>query len=109
MNRYTSIWLSGEQTAEADWTLEESSVGEGEITLQLTPEQLADFSSAYYVILEKMDENYYTPVLDFVKLEPDENGVLHVPEEQKLFYLWVDGEETNEVWPWKNWIEKKIR
>ncbi|MBQ7370878.1 MAG: leucine-rich repeat protein, partial [Blautia sp.] len=99
MERYTGIWISGNQTADEDWILSETAVEEQELTLLLSDEQLENYASASYTILEKNEDDTFSPVLNSVKIDPDENGVLHVPKEMQLFYLWADGAQTQTVWP----------
>ncbi len=98
MKAFTDIWLGG--SSSADWRLSAPILEEQaqELTMQLSGEQLADLSSAYYTILEDNGDGTYTPVLEHCTIEPDENGVLHVPLEQELFFVTIDGEESYDVW-----------
>ncbi len=64
---------------------------EEEILIQLTEEEQKNMLGAYYTVLyeadnAEFDEGYaYRPVVVNVRVEPDENGVLHIPANPKVY------------------------
>ncbi len=65
-----------------------------EWTFQLTDEQLETMSSITYTVMIESSELFgesgqklYTPVMMDCSVEPDENGVLHIPKTADLFYM----------------------
>lgn len=92
---FTDIWLNGESNA--DWRMGNLSLEAAQMTLQLTEEQMQSFSSAYYTVLWETGDNAYTPLLAECRVEPDENGVLHVSLDQELIYA---NSSVTQAEPW---------
>lgn len=78
--RYAERWTA---SSDADWTVAEPTVGEEEITLQLTDEQMNNLGEASYTILLDHD-GHYVPVMSRVRLVPDKEKVLHIPADPQL-------------------------
>ena len=82
--------LAGEQFLRSkswDWELGVPEDHGDEYTLQLTPEQLDNMTEATYTILTTngiFGGGGYTPVMENCRIEPDENGVLHVEKNVQL-------------------------
>ena len=72
--------------------------GDGEYTLKLTKEQLESGVSFSYTVLKKYREGKYIPYLSKVRIEPDGEGVLHVPADPELVCMTSgDGENLLSV------------
>ena len=94
VDSYTGEWLA---ESDIDWHLAELEADNGEFTLQLTPDQVANMSQAYYTVLQRWMQ-YYVPVLSKISIQPDENGVLHIPVDPMLATV-TSGTFESEV-PW---------
>ena len=84
--------------SEIDWNLAVPSVGNDEITLQLTAEQTQNVSQAYYAVLWRNSAGHYTRALIDIPIEADEEGVLHIPVDPMLITTTSDMREN--VLPW---------
>ena len=85
----TKNWLFSKSR---DWKLGAISSDNGELFLQLTEEQLANVSACYYTLLLVSDyDGLYVPAVLDCRIVPDENGVLHIPDDPVIFYP----DETN--------------
>lgn len=78
--------------------MDTGTVTDNEITLQLTPEQVENAAAITYSILMETDEGMYTPLLAGVTCTPDEDGVIHISHDQKLFAAVTDVDDRT-VWP----------
>lgn len=90
----TAKWLSGRSK---DWNLNWEEEHADGYSVQLTEEQMEDAAAVYYTILER-DETYaYRPILEKVRVYPDDDGRVTVPRNPELLCLKSEeGEET----PW---------
>ena len=95
VNAYTEKWLNGKQI---EWDLEIPDLSNDEITLQLTQEQMENYSSARYAVLEKTTSSGYTMKTMNIKIEPDENGILHVPTNPMLVAAESDLQTSPLLW-----------
>lgn len=103
---YADVWL-GEQMA--DWsniraTAEEANATAQELTLPLTPEQVANFAFAQVFILGKMPfMNWYFYKVDEIdEVTLDEDGVLHADYNYKALYpVNADGEPLCDAVPYR--------
>lgn len=77
----TQSWL---QEKASGWKLPPLEKAAGEWTLTLTPEQQANQTAVYYSVFEKQREDTYTSVLKHIRIEPDDQGVVHIPENPKI-------------------------
>lgn len=93
ISKFADIWLNGGESEGLDrsiWVLPESKTDSNSITMQLTQQQLENYSCAYYTILEETGvegEKAYTPILLNCKVEPDENGLITVSSVQDLITI----------------------
>ena len=78
----------------ADWTLGEIERNGDELTLRLTDEQLKNMSQAYYTILQRNGMGSYAIATANISIEPDEDGVLHMPSDPLLINAATDLEEA---------------
>ncbi|MCD8347691.1 MAG: hypothetical protein LUD16_07005 [Lachnospiraceae bacterium] len=85
------------EESETDWTLAGIEVGESELTLQLTDEQVENLAYASYSILRRTENGYYTPVRSGCAIWPDEDGVLRVDTEQ--YVLVLEDSQSSIEWP----------
>lgn len=68
--------------------------GEGELTLQLTQEQIKNASQAYYTVLQRNSFGDFAITTANFAIEPDENGILHIPNDPMLLHVATDMEEA---------------
>ena len=94
LSNLTTIWNA---ELSRDWDLGELSPGTEEFTLQLTEEQISNYSEIYYDVLVKT-ENGYSPILSHCRIAPDEEGILHIPENPNLICM-KSAEGIGECWP----------
>lgn len=93
ISKFADVWLNGGESEGLDrsiWVLPESKTDSNSITMQLTQQQLENYSCAYYTILEETGvegEKAYTPILLNCKVEPDENGLITVSSVQDLITI----------------------
>ena len=95
VNAYKEEWLSGGKN---EWTLEPIVVSDDELTLQLSEEQRKNTSAAYYTILLRNSFGGYAMTTCNVRIQPDENGVLHIPADPYLMTAKTDMEESPVPW-----------
>lgn len=88
----TARWLSGRSR---DWSLKWEKDG---YSLQLTEEQMKDTAAVYYTLLERGESFDYHPILEKVRIYPDENGLVRVPADPEIICLKTD-EESVDAWP----------
>lgn len=90
ISKFADMWINGGQNDNVNksmWSMPESSIDDNAISMQLTDEQMNNYSSAYYTILQKSEQDgqdVYTPILSNCKAEPDSNGLITVSSEQQL-------------------------
>lgn len=89
---YMEAWKEGSGT---DWTLNKLEEGDGELTMQLTQEQVRNASEFHYSILQRNSFGSYALATGKVQLEPDENNVLHIPADPMLVAAATDMEEPS--------------
>lgn len=82
----------------------ESQPQAGSLSVQLTNEQSANLSSAYYTIFELSTDSatgksVYRPVLKNIKAEPDASGLISIPLELELMLLKTDLSDEAVIWP----------
>ena len=90
LNAYSGKWLG---SADVDWTFPAFVTKENEFTLQLSPEQAANMSGAYYSVFRLMEGSGYIPTTIKIRVEPDENNVLHIPMDPKVIISVTDSAE----------------
>lgn len=95
VDAYTDSWFAGSDT---DWTLAGLGRADGEMTLQLTEDQVKNASEMYYSVLFRNGWGGYQIATCNVRIRPDENNVLHVPEDPLLVTAGTDLQES--VRPW---------
>lgn len=78
----------------ADWTLGEIERNGDELTLQLTEEQVKNISKASYTVLQRNGMGSYAIATAYISIEPDEDGVLHMPSDPLLINASTDLEEA---------------
>ncbi len=83
---------------ETDWKLAKPEYHDHEITLQLTDDQAKDLKKAVYTIMRRNEVNGYSFSLCNVIVEPDENNVLHVPEDPEVIGAVSDLSESADPW-----------
>lgn len=81
------------------WDLSAVEEHEDEWTIKLSDDQLENMTAAYYTVLERVSSRGYWPLMTRYRIEPDENGVLHIPSDPELVALRAAGSERHEVWP----------
>ena len=81
LDEVIGIW---ETQKSRDWKLGELTPGKGEYTLTLNQDMLENTTAAYYTVIFNMGDGYYTPYLQRMKIEPDGQGVLHVPADPQI-------------------------
>lgn len=91
VNSYMDSWIEGSNT---DWAIAEIERGEGELTLQLTEEQIKNASQAYYTVLQRNSSGNFAIATANIAIEPDENGILHIPADPMLLHVATDMEEA---------------
>ncbi len=82
---------------ETDWTLKEVEKGENEYTYTLTKQQKKDITAAYLDVNIMDGNGGGLPALTHVRLEADEDGVIHMPMDPMLLYIRADNEK-NIIW-----------
>ena len=95
VNAYTDSWFAGSDT---DWTLARPERAGGEITLQLTQEQVKNASEMYYTVLFRNAWGGYQIATCNVKVEPDAGNILHIPEDPLLVTAGTDLQESIRPW-----------
>lgn len=95
IDSYTDAWFSGIDT---DWTLAGLQKENGEWTLQLTPEQVQNASEFSYTVLFRNGWGDYQIATCNVRIEADENNVLHVPGDPLLLTAETDLQESAKPW-----------
>lgn len=88
---YMETWIEG---TNADWTLGEIERNGDELTLQLTEEQVKNISQAYYTVMQRNGMGSYAIATANITIEPDEDGVLHMPSDPLLINVATDLEEA---------------
>ena len=96
ISAYVDKWISSSETG---WSLAEP-VHNGDITLQLTPEQAQDMVSADYTLFWECDDGQYYVVSAFNPIHPGEDGVLRVPGDPEMIEAYTDGREIDPETPW---------
>lgn len=95
-NDYASDWLGA---SPADWTLGEVTSTDDAYELQLTNEQLENLSGAYYTVLARSnDAGEFSPVLENVRIRPDDQGILHVPKDPSVLCATTDDQQEPTDW-----------
>ena len=92
---YTDAWFAGSDT---DWTLGRLQRGEGEWTLQLTPDQAHNASELCYTVLFRNGWGDYQIATCNSRIEADENNILHVPEDPLLLTAETDLQASSKPW-----------
>ena len=93
---YVNKWISSSETG---WSLAEPVIN-GDITLQLTPEQTADMSAAKYTLFWECDDGQYYVISADNPLHPGPDGLLTVPGDPELIEAYTRGQETDPETPW---------
>ncbi len=84
---YSDSWMD---KSKVNWAFGEFKDGQEEITLPLSTDQLAEIEGAYYAVLEKSGNAGYRMTLCWVEIQPDENGILHIPQNPDLITAETD-------------------
>ena len=88
---YMNSWNESSNT---DWTLAQLEQHDGELTMQMTEDQVKNSSSVRYTILQRNNFGDFAITTGNVVIEPDENNVLHIPADPMLLYAATDMEES---------------
>lgn len=93
ISKFADIWMNNGNTVNEE--SKDIKLEENEYTYQLTKEQQKNLKKVTYTILEKLDESIsesgaYRPIYAGCQVEPDENGVIHINRNQKVFYIETD-------------------
>ena len=92
---YTGNWLEKSTT---DWKLPAPQKKNGELTLQLTPEQAKNASEVFYSILFRNGYGGYQAATCNVKITPDKDNTVHIPQDPLLV---TAGTDTAKMFPRK--------
>ena len=92
---YTDEWLKDPLDI---WDFAPLTLNGEEVTLQLTPEQVENTSQAYYAVLQRNSFGQYAIAVANVRIEADENGVLHIPSDPLLITAETDMETCPAPW-----------
>ena len=95
VSAYTDAWFAGSDT---DWRLAELKKENGEWTLQLTPEQAQNASEFCYSVLFRNGWGDYQIATCNIRIDADENNVLHVPGDPLLLTAETDLQESSNPW-----------
>ena len=87
VSAYMEAWAEGVNT---DWNFEEIQQGDGELTLQLTEDQVKNASLIHYSVLQRNSFGDYALTTGRVQVEPDENNVLHIPGDPMILSAVTD-------------------
>lgn len=94
ISKFADIWMNnGGNVSDSN---EKMQLAESEYTYQLTKKQQKNLKNVTYTILEKADNSIsksggYRPVYSNCQVEPDEDGVIHINKQQKIFYIETSG------------------
>ena len=88
---YMNSWNESSNT---DWTLAQLEQHDGELTMQMTEDQVKNSSSVRYTILQRNNFGDFAITTGNVVIEPDENNILHIPADPMLLYAATDMEES---------------
>ena len=89
VDAYMDAWTEGVNT---DWGFEKIEQGDGELTLQLTEEQVRNASLIHYSVLQRNSFGDYAITTGRVAIEPDENNILHIPGDPMILAAVTDME-----------------
>lgn len=92
VNAYMDAWKEGSET---DWTLADIEAENGELTMQLSQEQVNSATEIQYNVLQRNSFGSYALATGRIGLEPDENNVLHIPADPMLVAAATDMEEPS--------------
>ena len=95
VDSYTDAWLKDPLDI---WDFAPLRQSGEEITLELTPEQLENTSQAYYAVLQRNSFGGFAIAVANVRIEADENGVLHIPSDPLLITAETDMETCPAPW-----------
>ena len=84
---YTEKWMTA---SDVDWTLPEPKISGGEVTLQLSDEQVENLDKATYTILTDEGDGYYRRVIRNVAVQADEKNMLHIDSNPSLIFAESD-------------------
>lgn len=100
---YTDEWYS---ESEIMWNLPGLENDNGELVIHLNSDQARNVSQAYYSILRRVEEEYYSPVMMNIPIDADENGVLRIPADPMVATVVSDEYESSLPWSCRQ-IERK--
>ena len=95
LSRNASQW---QKSRGWNWKLGDLTDAGDEYVLQLTEEQLNNITGADVTILAESPAGGYVPYLSSLKIQPDENGMLHIPKTIPMVALRLDSGEYM-TWP----------
>lgn len=87
VSAYMDAWSEGVNT---DWTFAEIQQGDGELTLQLTEEQVKNASQFHYSVLQRNSFGDYALTTGRIRVEPDDHNVLHIPGDPMILSAVTD-------------------
>lgn len=92
LNTLSKKWLSGRSK---DWSLNWEEDG---YSVQLTEEQMKDTAALYYTVLQRGERYEYHPILEKIRVYPDENGLVTVPSDPQVICMQT-GQDDVDPWP----------
>ena len=101
---YTGNWLEKSTT---DWKLPAPQKKNGELTLQLTPEQAKNASEVFYSILFRNGYGGYQAATCNVKITPDKDNTVHIPQDPLLVTAGTDLEDSAKPWAFTQVSDKR--
>ena len=104
VDSYTGNWL---EESTMDWKLPALQKKDGELTLQLTPEQANNASEIFYSILFRNGYGGYQTATCNVRISPDKDNILHIPQDPLLVTARTDLEDSAKPWAFTQVSDKR--
>ena len=104
VDSYTGNWL---EESTLDWKLPALQKKNGELTLQLTPEQANNASEIFYSILFRNGYGGYQTATCNVRISPDKDNTLHIPQDPLLVTARTDLEDSAKPWAFTQVSDKR--
>ena len=101
---YTETWTKGSRV---NWKMPDFQKAQGELLLRLTPEQADNASEIYYSILFRNGYGGYQIATCNVRISPDEDNVLHIPQDPLLVTAKTDLQESIKPWAFMQVSDKR--
>ena len=101
---YTESWT---KDGRINWKMPDFQKVNGELLLQLTPEQAAGASEIYYSILFRNGYGGYQIATCNVRISADEDNVLHIPQDPLLVTAKTDLQDSAKPWAFVQVSDKR--